>query len=100
MRVLLVIAMLGAFACGPTCPPGAPASPQCSVDAGPAPVPATCATACVHLRELGCDLGEPTPRGATCERVCAEVQAHNAGAGFDPRCLAHVSTCADADECR
>lgn len=40
----------------------------------PAPVEATCDTACENQRQLGCELGNPTPEGSTCEEVCRNAE--------------------------
>lgn len=31
---------------------------------------ASCDTACSNQRLMGCELGRPTPKGASCEEVC------------------------------
>lgn len=87
-------------ACGPTNPPKPP-DPYEDPDAGPdASRSPTCAGACARMRDLGCPLGNKTPRGATCEEVCKNVQENNAGAGFDVRCLSTARSCAATSACR
>ena len=65
---------------------------------GPAPAPApsgafTCATACANLRKQGCDEGQPTDAGATCEDVCT-----NAG-DLPVACITRAATCDAAENC-
>lgn len=89
------------------CPANPPGSPQGDAEAGPATSDdardeahlTSCGAACGHQRGLHCILGDPTPHGATCEAVCAEVQAHG-GVGFDTRCLATVPSCEASTTCR
>lgn len=38
------------------------------------PVLPSCETACENQRKLGCELGEPTAEGASCEEVCQNSQ--------------------------
>lgn len=52
-------------------PESDPSDPPAPVPSPLEPVPEpTCATACEKQRALGCELGEPTPEGSTCEEVC------------------------------
>ena len=58
----------------------------------------TCAHACDRLRVLGCREAEPTPRGATCEDVCENIQS----SGFiewDLACRAAIQGCEAVDLC-
>jgi hypothetical protein len=96
IKVLLFATALLA-ACRPAPPPPEPPVVIVVPDAASPP---TCDGACQHMRELGCELGKPTPRGATCEQVCVRVQVENGGAGFDFACLTRAGSCADADSCR
>lgn len=75
-------------------------SPKPPVEQGNAARAPSCGSACEHLRLLGCSIGKVTPRGASCETVCDNVQLQNAGAGFSVACLARAKTCAIADACR
>lgn len=93
MRTLALPIALLVFGC-PSTPPKPP-EPK-PLEAG---VP-TCLSACDNMRALGCELGKPTPRGATCEDVCIRVQTENAGAGFDMACISRATTCPVADACR
>lgn len=61
---------------------------------------ATCSTACSNMRSLGCDLGEPTKKGRTCEEVCEAVRGENFGAGFPVGCLTASPSCEEAGRCR
>jgi len=84
MKRLLVILALSLAACPPPAPP--------------VPPPSTgCAAACEHMRALECELGKPTPRGASCEQVCEATQAN--GVNFNTGCVAAAATCAAAEEC-
>lgn len=65
--------------------------------AAPGEVQGGCAAACVRLRTLGCPGAKATPAGASCEEVCAGVQA--AGLCWDLSCRAVASNCAAADAC-
>ncbi|MBX4215370.1 hypothetical protein KW797_00245 [Candidatus Parcubacteria bacterium] len=60
----------------------------------PAPPPEpTCENACANQRRLGCELGQPTREGSTCEEVC-EVFRHSPPAlQWDLRCLLTASSC-------
>lgn len=74
MKTALLFACLLAAACerpGPEPEPPRPPIPPTPVE------DADCATACENQRHLGCELGEPTAEGSTCEEVC-EV-SFNAG---------------------
>jgi len=87
--VLMVLA-----ACGPELAPAAPAQTTSAT----AP---TCAEACAHARELGCEVGLPTDAGTTCEEVCGTVE----GLGLDEArwpiaCVLSATTCDQADLCQ
>ncbi len=59
--------------------------------------PPTCAVACQHARDLGCAVGTPTPRGATCDTVCESAEAH----GIDFRgCVGWATRCSDTESCK
>lgn len=79
--------------------------PAASGDAGAtvadAPDDATargCSAACKHLRALGCQDGEPTAEGATCEVVCSNA-AQSGFAPLNTTCLSSAKSCAAADMC-
>lgn len=69
----------------------------CPLEPKPPPAPSGCPDACSHMRQLDCELGRPTPRGATCEDVCEGVQRN--GVDFNTGCLSAAPSCAAADEC-
>ncbi len=92
---LVALFALALVACAPA---PSPVSPP--VEQADAAQRTTCATACTNLRMLKCKLAETTPRGATCEKVCQNVQENNAGAGFSTACLSSVKSCSDIDACR
>lgn len=117
--VALVLSPLLFLACGSNCPaPDSPAEQRANapkdcppfdagaplpLDAGRdvnAPLPRTCAGACTRMRDLGCDLGKPTPKGGSCEQVCTNVQINNAGAGFNIVCIVEAKACNEAEACR
>lgn len=49
--------------------PGCVTTP-CPTAGKPCPAVATCETACLHGRNLGCEWATPTPQGHTCLEVC------------------------------
>lgn len=59
---------------------------------------ATCAGACERLRELGCEEGEPTPDGDTCEDVCFNA-LNVPAARLDVACLQTAPSCEAARNC-
>ncbi len=95
MRTVVVLVAFALAGC-PAQPPKPPPTeePDASRPTG------TCASACENMRRLGCELGKPTPNGASCESVCDRVQRENGGAGFNVHCLARASACAGAEACR
>ena len=62
--------------------------------ADPTSDPEGCANACENLRDLGCEEGEPTDAGASCEDVCLNGMNEL----YDLPCLAEVLYC-DLDPC-
>lgn len=60
---------------------------------------ATCEESCTQLRTLGCKEGAPTPKGATCETVCADVNA-SGHARWASDCLVVARSCEEARSCR
>lgn len=73
------------------------------VGCGPKPVVTTpddtdmCAPACEHLRDLGCEEGEPLEDGTSCEAFCIEVQT--SGHSLNPTCVADIAACSEIEEC-
>lgn len=61
-----------------------------------APKLENCPVACAHLRELGCELGTPTPRGKSCEDLCKVMESN--GVRFIS-CTINASSCESADAC-
>jgi hypothetical protein len=59
---------------------------------------ATCAAVCAKGAEIGCVFAKPTPKGATCETVCANLQASGLPA-WDLACRSTKTTCAAMDAC-
>ena len=90
MRACLLF-LLATAACSS---PPKPRPPIVVVDAS-AP---SCASVCDHWRSLGCDESEDTPKGATCEDVCENVQ--NSGIiNWNLGCRASVDSCDIIDSC-
>lgn len=85
---LLVGALLAA--CGAFNPP----DPRPPV---PRPI-ATCPGACETLRRLGCEAGEDTPAGSTCEEVCENLRSSGI-VSWDLRCMASAESCEETEEC-
>jgi hypothetical protein len=88
--LILAVAVQG---CPPPPPPNPPPAP--TNDGGVA-LPG-CPAACENMRRLGCDIGKPTARGASCEDVCANAQAN--GIDFRTSCLASAASCEAAESC-
>ena len=67
----------------------------------PVPVPveptdtADCGAACQHLRDLGCEEGQPLEDGTTCEVFCVDTQ--QAGHALAPSCVVTITTCAELE---
>jgi len=84
----LFVALFVACQAEPVTPAPPPYRPNTSV-----------AEACEHLRTLGCREGQPTPKGATCETVYADVNASGL-ARFNADCVVVQASCKDALACR
>ena len=84
---LLLLVLLG-------CPP--PPKPPCSPL--PPPVSPTCGDACSHWRSLGCAEGDASPGGASCEQVCANLQASGI-VSLDLACSVAVENCGSIRTC-
>lgn len=73
----------------------------CTTLPHPEPAPAdepTVEAACQRLRDIGCEAGEPTPDGATCEQWMSALN-DLPGPSQDLACIASASTCEAADAC-
>src|SRR5690606_2076799 len=58
-----------------------------------APV-ATCETACDNQRHLGCEIGQPTPEGASCVEVCGNLESGPiVSIRWDIECLTGAESC-------
>lgn len=55
-----------------------------------------CPAACEHLRELGCEEGEPLEDGTTCEQFCEQTQEQ--GHALRPSCVATITTCSELEQ--
>jgi hypothetical protein len=92
LRVLCVVGaiQMGQWMAGALAACSAPATPH----------PPTCSDACDHARELHCSIGDPTPAGATCEDVCASVEAMNLHEARWPiACVLNADTCSEIERC-
>lgn len=87
MRQTLAFLAL-ALACGPLPPPAPP----------PEGKPELCAAACSRMRSLGCEEGEPTPAGSTCEEWCENVE-RSGTVSLGPACLAAIQSCGEINAC-
>jgi hypothetical protein len=85
--LVLAIALFAACAHTPT--------PAPSADAGG---PITCASVCDHGAIIGCLWAQPTPKGASCERVC--LNATNVGQPWSLDCIQRLSSCDSALACQ
>lgn len=85
--------------CG-TAPAPVPPPPAPVPVPPPEPVGPPCELACVRMRELGCEEGQPTPKGDSCEEwLCAAVEA--AIVDLKPACLATIADCSEINgRCR
>lgn len=83
MRLLVIAAALSLTAC--ELPP-------------PKPAPTDgCAAACENLRRLGCEEGQSTQGGESCEAVCDNAQL--SPAPLPTSCVARASSCDQASQC-
>lgn len=74
---------------------------SCTTLPSPEPPPSgepTVEAACERLRDIGCEAGEPTPDGATCEEWMSALN-DLPGTDQDLACIASASTCEAADAC-
>lgn len=71
-------------------------------DVRPKPVeagtPEDCAAACAHMAQLGCEEAKPTPKGATCEDVCNNVESSGT-ITLSPACVVKITKCEEIDSC-
>lgn len=115
--LLLAILLAGCQSCTPAPTPVPP--PQPVEDAGPPPAPSadagapeaapppregglcgiapTCANACCHGSDLGCDWAKPTPGGTSCELVCQAYQDGPVATRWNLTACVAARTCG---ECR
>ena len=96
---LLFLALL-VIGCPPVQPPVPPPNPPVDTD--------KCGEMCDHLKQLGCEEGEPVynndlagPEGTpnqSCADNCTELQ--DKGFFVNPRCVAQVKTCEEIEPAR
>lgn len=89
MRLALLLLVLAG--CPRPVPPPVPPGPA---DAAAA----SCASMCARLADLGCPAAKPTPEGASCEKVCQNVQDSGLIL-WNLECRTRAPTCAAIDEC-
>lgn len=74
---------------------------QCQVRNVPVPTDPgdsdLCAPACEHLRDLGCEEGDPLEDGTTCEMFCLQTQTK--GHRLNLPCVIQISSCEDLFAC-
>lgn len=58
-----------------------------------------CSSACERLRALKCEEGDPTPQGAPCEEVCANVERVEYAQNWPTECITRAQSCAQARSC-
>lgn len=56
-----------------------------------------CPAACAHLRDLGCEEGQPLEDGTTCEKFCVETQKN--GQPLNPTCVLSITACTEIESC-
>lgn len=99
MMVCAPFLLLMGKACGPSIPPDPPEPPIPEPTADPEPLPPSeysCATACENQRHLGCELGQPTVEGSTCEEVCGvSSSAGVRGLEWDVEGLTQAKECGE-----
>lgn len=61
------------------------------------PAPASCASMCDRMRQLGCEEGKPTDGGASCEMVCEN--AEQSPVPMPVACMAQARSCAQVPDC-
>ncbi len=97
--LFLLVPTLLAAECQQPAPEPRPAPPPDPAPPPPPPDPTVgCAEACTHLRELRCPQAQPTEAGASCEQVCANVNASGTLL-LDTKCVVQASSCDAADRC-
>lgn len=96
-KILFALALL-LSACPRPLPPPTPPTPG-TADAGPPDeAKRPCLAVCRTLARLGCPAAAPTPEGASCTRVCENVQ--NSGVlTWKIDCMKKAKTCDEADQC-
>lgn len=67
----------------------------CPPNPTPNPLQADCTKSCSHLRELGCEEGKPTPKGATCETICQNMPVNQAYLD----CTSRITDCQQVNSC-
>jgi len=86
MKYLLVVFSFFGFSCSCCDPVPDPVDPPDTQD---------CGAACSHLRDLGCEEGQPLEDGTTCEQFCVETQ--DSGHWLRPSCVINITTCSELE---
>lgn len=58
----------------------------------------SCETACARLEQLHCTAAKPTPTGASCTEVCANIES-SGYVEYGVACVTNALTCDKADTC-
>jgi hypothetical protein len=91
MKTLLLVAALSTAWCSNPGPP-TPIDPEPRP-----PATASCASMCDRMRSLGCEEGEPTEGGASCEMYCENAQA--SPSPLPVACMTQVRSCEQVPRC-
>lgn len=68
--------------------------PPAALDAGE-----PCATSCERYRQLGCEEGQPTPNGHSCEEVCNNAATKGIDLAGPSSCTADAGSCEAIETC-
>jgi hypothetical protein len=88
MRYMLLALMVAGCPCRNTPVPPVVIPPNDTDD---------CAAACVRLRSLHCEEGNPLADGTTCETFCVNTQRN--GHVLRPSCVRNISACSEVNGC-
>jgi hypothetical protein len=58
-----------------------------------------CDTSCQRYRQLGCEEGQPTSNGHTCEEVCNNAAKSGIDLAGPSSCTADAGTCKEVEAC-
>ena len=92
MRLSTLLLLATAITCTPT---PSPTSPDTEPEASVSKVTKLCNA----YRKLGCEEGQPTPEGATCETVVRNAKAEGIDLVGNVTCVTKATTCDEARNC-